>query len=453
MARYKLQHIHILFFISIICSASTSKAEPPIAPTQQQTPTLTTLTEQPSITAPTPTTALPEPNTNPIEQQSLDIAIPTKMVGGKQEIPIGVSLPLKGEASLIGNQIFDGMSIFFNKLQAKKTKIPFIYKLEALNDDGDIKKMRANIKQLQTKSPLFLNFWGPDSTTSILKFLKTHSVYSLFPLEGVADHRTRENKNFIYLRPAYEQQIEALVHYSINTLNRKKIAIFYEASELGEDALAALKRVLKKYDLPLIAEGSYQQGTLNVQRAVDEIASKSPNAILCFGYPRPTYNFIRQIVNKGLYKTVILGLDTLTLIQKPLKRSRGIKIITSSVVPDPQRSTLKIVEQYRADMAKYAPNKTLSIFSLEGYINAALLVECTKLVSFPLTTQKLIQSIENIKNVRFKGLALNFNPETRTFSNQIWIDPGEDKEWFLSNITTEEAQDEAPAKQTMSEKK
>src|SRR5207237_2755839 len=140
------------------------------------------------------------------------------------------------------------------------------------------------------------------------------------------------------------------------------------------------------------------------------------------------------------------------IIQKPLKRSRGIKIITSSVVPDPETSKLKIVEEYRADMAKYAPNKALSVFSLEGYINAALLAECTKSVQFPFTSQKILQSIENIKNVRFKDFVLNFNPVTRTLSNQVWIDTGEGKEWFLSDINSQEAQDAPPLKSEQSDK-
>lgn len=381
------------------------------------------------------------------EEKLADVAIPMQKVGARYVIKVGASLPLRGEASLIGNQIVDGMSIFFNKVQKEQNKTSFVFNLDVMNDDGDIKKMRTNLKILQKKSPLFLNLWGPDAATDILKNPGNSPIFSLFALEGSADHRSKKNQNFIYLRPTYEQQIDALINYSVNTLNRNKIAIFYEASEIGEDALAALKRVLKKYNLSLAAEASYQQGTLNVSKAVEDIATKSPNAILCFGYPRPTYNFVRQIINKGLYKTVILGVDTLTLIQKPLKRSRGIKIITSSVVPDPQKSKLKIVEQYRADMAKYAPNKTLSVFSLEAYINAALLVECTKLVQFPLTTQKLMQKIENIKNVRFKGLDMNFDPEQRTLSKQIWLDPGEDQEWLIVNESGEITQPGAQSPQ------
>ena len=445
MARYNLHYIYVLLFLAISFSALINADEP--ASTQPQQEPTPLPTSEASKVIPSPTPAV-----QPLEQVPLDVPIPTKMVGGKQEIPIGTSLPLKDEVSLIGNQIFDGMSIFFNKIQKEKTNIPFIYKLEVMNDYGDIKQMRANIKELKAKSPLFLNFWGPDSTNSILQLSKKYPLFLFFPFEGTISHRISQNQNLIYLRPTYEQQIEALIHYAVNTINKRKIAIFYEASEQGEDALAALKRILKKYDLPLIAEGSYQQGTLNVQKAVDEVAVKSPNAILCFGNPRPAYNFIRQIINKGLYKTVILGLDTLTLIQKPLKRSRGIKIITSSAVPDPQRSNLKIVQEYRQDMSKYAPNKTLSIFSLEAYINAALLVECTKRITPPFTTQKLLRCIEDIKNVRFKGITLNFNPETRTLSNQVWIDPGEGKEWFLANTSTQDAQDETPTKQKNGEK-
>src|SRR5260221_3419719 len=110
MTLYIHHHIQVIFFILFLCCVVTSAAKQPIAARQEQAP-VTTSIESPTVVATIPTT-IPSSPTLDTEQQPLDIPIPTKIVGGKHEIPIGASLPLKGEASLIGNQIFDGMSIF-----------------------------------------------------------------------------------------------------------------------------------------------------------------------------------------------------------------------------------------------------------------------------------------------------------------------------------------------------
>ena len=47
----------------------------------------------------------------------------------------------------------------------------------------------------------------------------------------------------------------------------------------------------------------------------------------------------------------------------------------------------------------------------------------------PYTTDKIIQAIESMKSYPFKGLILNFDPETRELSKQVWIDNGE-KHWL-----------------------
>ena len=110
-----------------------------------------------------------------------------------------------------------------------------------------------------------------------------------------------------------------------------------------------------------------------------------PDAIFCIAKSRPAYHFIYNVVNKNP-QTSFLCIDRLFSIQKELERSRGIKIILASVVPDPQKSNIPIVVQYRKDMKTYFPKyKNLSPFSLEGYINAVLLSESIKIAQFPVS--------------------------------------------------------------------
>ncbi len=359
--------------------------------------------------------------------------IPSVATENRQEIQLCSTLPLSGELSVMGNQICEGMNLMFNKIR-QDPQFPFLFRLNVRDDRSDMELVHKNVSILtkSTKSPLFISLFGTDTLATLLPSLYEDKMLALFPVEGSSAHRSQENKNVVFFRASYEQEVDALVNYTANILQRKKIAIFYEASDWGEAVLEALKKVLDRYQLPLIAQTSYPQQTLNISRAVEELSVSSPNAILCVAQSRPAYHFIQQIINKGLFKTVILGLSSLIPIQETIKESRGIEIITSSVVPDPKCSKLVIAEEYRKDLEKFSPNRPPAPYSFEGYINAALLVEFAKTTKIPWTIDTLLQTIEKLGHVKFKGIELKFDAATRTLSSNVWLNTGHGKDWALA---------------------
>jgi len=361
-----------------------------------------------------PTIILPTPPPPPEKR------IATTMVGDKEAVVVNTSLPLTGEVSILGKQVLDGMSLFFNKLNKEK-KRGLMFHLNVLDDAFETSKTRSNVTKLAASSPLFLSLLGTRSVLAVSQELAQGDIALFFPLEGADTTQSSQLNNIVYFRPNYEQEIEALVSYAVNQLNKKKIGLFYEASDSGEAALEATKRVLEKHNLSLHAQAWYPAQSLNVGRAADDLAAKAPNVIICVSKSRPTYNFIRQFVNKGLHKTIFMGLSGLESIQPTLTKSRGIYLITSSVVPDPVNSSLQIVTEYRNDLKTFMGNKAPSAYSLEGYINAALLYELLKITPRPFTVQGLMRTAERLKHVRFKGLELRFNPTTRALAKQVYI--------------------------------
>jgi ABC-type branched-subunit amino acid transport system substrate-binding protein len=371
------------------------------------------------------------------KQHNLTAPIKIQKIANKNEVTICSSLPLKGETALIGNQIFDGLTLFFNKVKKEDQKGSLVVGLSTLDDHADITKTRKNTKKLLKKSPLFTSFFGPNSMIAVKQFIRTQQIAVFFPLDGMETFRQPDCKNVIYFRPPNTIELEALIHYTIEMLNKKKIAIFYEASDWGEECCSIIKKILDtKYQLKLASQSSYQYKTINIAQAVNTIAKNktSPNAIICIAQARPAYNFIRQMINQGFHQTTFLGLGQLYSIQAPLKKSRGINIITSSVVPNPINSTLQIAKSYRNDMKKYYPNKPLTPFSFEGYINATIFYAALTYTYPPLTAQKIIDSLVLFQNFNFKGFTLNFDQKTHALSSRIWINTGEKQEWFLSPI-------------------
>jgi ABC-type branched-subunit amino acid transport system substrate-binding protein len=383
----------------------------------------------------------------------LDYAITAPVVAGKYELPICSSLPQTGEVSIIGNQMLDGMQAFFFKLK-ELTDFNFYITLSTLDDSGSVRKTRENIKTLNPKSPVFLSLFGSSTARAIASQLKHNKLISVFPIEGLEKWRTDKNTNTIFWRASDKDQVTVLIDYALNVLYKKRFAVFYEASEWGDGVFQHIKEVLDKRKIKIMREASYPEGTVKVDYAVREIAKKNPDVILCIAQARPSYYFILKMVNHGFYKASFLCMDRLFSIREELKRkSPGIKLINTSVVPSPfnlsSTKPIQIVSEYVQDMKKFFPNKLLSPVSLEGYINAAILCESIKIAQFPISANKIMNTLQHIPEFnlpRLQGLNLNFNSQTRTLSKRIWIDTGDGKEWEEWLENKEDANDNTQTK-------
>jgi branched-chain amino acid transport system substrate-binding protein len=442
LAKIKIQStkFRLITLQAIFCAVSCIHAEQSIQAIPEQKIQTTQTPEQATQTTPAPQQQV-TPGSSALSDQAhgqavLTLpAIPTKMVSGKTEITVGSSLPLTGEAAIIGVDIANGANLFFDKIKKEDKTSQISIKLSSLDDTGEVTKARTNIEKLSPTTPLLLNLFGTDIVLALLDQIKEKKIAALFPIEGLDSLRYKEYANMIYFRTSHRKEIQALINYTVKTLNKKKFGIFYEASAWGEGVLSIFKEELQAYGLKPVAAASYPQQTVDVAKALSTIAAAAPNAIICIAHARPAYNFIRQAINKNLHKSVFVGLSTLIPIQKTLKQARGVKIVASSVVPDPVKSNLPIAKEYRKDMKKYLPYKNISNFSFEGYINAALFYDCIQKVQAPYSIEKIIATLELFKNSDFKGLALNFDQETRCLSHNVWINTGnEKKEWFLSSV-------------------
>ena len=379
----------------------------------------------------------------PIQSNILSKPIKIYRISQKNALKACTIIPLKGELSMLGKQLFEGMSLFFNKIKNKKqTKIIVDLAIldikknyEKLEKRSDFETAKKLIKKLTKKSSIFISMFGADVIAASKDFTEQNKIASFFPIDGSLLLRKSRDINNVYFRPPYTYEIAALIHHIILNLNKKKIAIFHETSYWGQECMQAAESILTKhYNIKPVAVGSYQQATVNIATAVKKIASAAPDVILCIAQARPAYNFIQQILNKGLHATTFVGLSHLMAIQKTLKKSRGINAIISSVVPNPITSKLQIAKEYRADMKKYLPNKLPSTLSFEGYINALLFLEAIKNTKSPLTVKKVLKTISHIRG-NYKGLELKFDKKSLSLSNVVWINKGSRDKWIRSVIS------------------
>ena len=131
----------------------------------------------------------------------------------------------------------------------------------------------------------------------------------------------------------------------------------------------------------------------------------------------------------------ILGLSDLS--ESTFKNfivEKGLKAVITQSYPNVKISDLEIIKEYR-DMAK-EQGASVDAIPLLAYVAGSLFVDILKKIDGPITKEKIMKKIEDIKDYNFKGLNLNFDTQTKELRKDIWFDIGTDKwiEWSPSPL-------------------
>lgn len=353
-----------------------------------------------------------------------------KVNNKKKKITLGTTAPLSSSLYKLGKDYTKGMGLVFNQVNRKGGVHGYRIKLHIRDDQYEQHQIKANIHSLLSKTSLLFGTFSSDVLYALNPEQHEKNLV-IFPNAGASKFRTPKYSNCFFFRPSTAEEVSALISFATDVLFKRKIAVFYEDSYWGKDGMKAAKKILKQLkhkDVECVALASHVRNTVNVKEAVKKISKKSPEAVICITHYRPIYSFIKKMLNKGNPKTSFLGVSETSLLQEYLHKSRGINLISTSVVPSPWTSKLEIAKEYRKSMNKYLSNLKYSTISFEGFISASLFIASLQKTSPPITKEKIIKSLQGWTSESFKGIKASFNPQTRSLSKSLWINEGKDRE-------------------------
>lgn len=349
--------------------------------------------------------------------------------GDEKQLVLATILARSGEASLIGKSLSDGFTLAVNVLNSTEGGLFGSHRLalDQRDDASLLSRGMKHLRELVEKTPFFFGVMGEELVEKgMSELVGDNSIGLLFPTVGM-QQVTVANNRAVHFRPSYADEVHALIHYALHTLKKTKIALLYEEGGWGEQTKKSAEAVLAVHGHTLLGHASYQQGTVNVLDAVSALKKHEPEVIICAANGRPAYNFIREAVNQKLHYVTFLGTSRLAGIQEHLQKARGIKLVTSAVVPNPHTSELEIAKKYREAMQKYLPNKGLSPFSFEGYIAAHLLIHFIEQLTADAQYGHLVAQIQKAGQFTFEGLKLDGS--AASLSRTVWLNEGDEKEW------------------------
>jgi len=313
------------------------------------------------------------------------------------QILIGSCSALEGPSRFLGVETVSGAKAYFDLINDEGGVNGRKLKLLSADDSYDPAKTQACFDRLMSEKVFAMGFFV--GTPTAVKYVPMADNAKI-PLVGLftgAQTLYEPLRHWIVnVRASYYDETREQVDALWKTLGYKRIGVIYPDDAFGAAVLEGVKIALKAHGAEPAAVASYPRQTSQVGGAIDTVRAANPEAVVVVGPANTVAPILKQSHAKGwkpLFLTVsFVGTDE--LITEAGADAEGM--VVTQVVPPYYMTELKSVALYRRALAKYFPSEQPNFVSLEGFVDAMVMVEGLKRAGKDLTREGLIHAIESI---------------------------------------------------------
>ena len=333
------------------------------------------------------------------------------------EIVLGHSGDLTGSSAALTTDYLRGMNAYFDDINKKGgiggEKIKLVSMDDAFNPDKTVENTKALINQ---NAVALVGFRGTANMLKIVPIVQAAGIAQIGNTSGAKSLRDPYVPNVFHVRASTSDEIEATVNHAW-TIGIKKIAVVYQDDAFGKEGLEALNASLQKRGATPSAVAAIPRGTVDVAKAVDVIAVAQPQAVILIAQAKPNAAFIKAYKAKGV-SAQFMVLSVSSGLHAELKELAA-GTIASQVVPYPFTELGNaVVREYQTSIAGTA-DKRFTYNSMEGFLNAKLVVRALQKTPVPMTRAKLIGVLESFTNEDLGGFALSYNKQSNLGSRFV----------------------------------
>jgi len=389
-------------------------------------------------TMPGPLTAAPATPT-PVTSQSV----------ASDELVVGMSAAFSGASRSLGIELYRGSMAYLTEINRTGGVHGRQIRLLGYDDGYQPNAAVQNTLKLMLEDDVFLlfNYVGTPTVTRVLPLLKKYERLHFtlfFPFTGAQPHRELPYGPLaVNLRASYRQETKGLVDNFLSA-GRSRIAVFYQADAYGRSGWVGVREALAAQGLKIAGEATYTRGTKfteSLDRQVAILQEIQPDAIVSIGAYEACAAFIRDARKAGLDVPIanvsFVGSESLLALLQTAstadKRDYTINLVNSQVVPSYESATTPVVQEYRALMERHAPAPPAgfggdgyqvlpySFVSLEGFLNAKLLVEVLKRLGPNPARAQIRSAVAGLSNIELgMGTPVSFSTERNQGSDAIF---------------------------------
>ncbi|MDB5859066.1 MAG: Amino acid/amide transporter substrate-binding protein family [Ramlibacter sp.] len=328
------------------------------------------------------------------------------------EVLVGMSNAQSGPASALGTKLKAGAQAYFAKVNAAGGVHGRRIKLVSYDDGYEPDRAVAMTGKLIDEDKVFTLFGyvGTPTSSAVLPLVSKAGIPYVAPFTGAELLRTPVNRVVFNVRASYFDETEAMVERLTRDLGVRKIGVFIQDDAYGNAGKAGVMRALVKNNLTLVGEGKYKRNTTEIDSALAALKQAAPEAVVMVGTYKACAAFVKQARAAG-FRPRFLNVSfvgTSDFIKEAGADAEGVYI--TQVMPSPDDAALPLVKQYQADM-KAADGAETDYTSLEGYLDAVVLVEALRKAGPGLTRASFIGALEGMQ-ADLGGVKVEYSPRS-----------------------------------------
>jgi len=364
-------------------------------------------------------------------------------------ITIGMSAAFTGASRGLGIELYRGSMAYLADVNARGGVHGRQIRIQAYDDGYQPNAAVKNSLKLMLEDDVFLlfNYVGTPTVTRVLPLLKKYQDlhFSLFfPFTGAQPHREPPYGPLaVNLRASYRQETQGLVDHFLS-VGRSRIGVFYQADAYGRSGWVGVREALTRKGLKMAGESTYTRGakyTESLDRQVAIMQEIKPDAIISIGAYEACAAFIRDARKAGLDVPIanvsFVGSESLLALlsesSRTDKRDYTVNLVNSQVVPSYEDASTPVVREYRALMEKHQPRPpngfgdagyqmlAHSFVSLEGFLNAKLLVEVLRRLGPTPARSQILPTVATLSNIELgMGAPISYSRDRNQGSDAIY---------------------------------
>jgi branched-chain amino acid transport system substrate-binding protein len=323
-------------------------------------------------------------------------------------IRIGSCSALSGPASFLGIQTQVGALAYFHLVNATGGVYGRTIELKSRDDAYDPEQASTCFNSLMKDDVFAMGFFvGTPTAAKYIPMADGARIPVVGLFTGARMLYEPLKHDIINVRASYFDETREQIEHLWNVRGVRKIGVIYQDDAFGKAVLDGVQHALNKHQASPAALGTFQRNTLDVSAGIKAVRDAKPEAVVLAGPYAPVAAILKEAHASGwrpLFLTVSF-VGTESLIRAAGPDAEGV--VVTQVVPPYDRTELPTIKLYRDALDKYMSGTSPNFVSLEGFVDAMVMVQALRGAGHDITREKFIAAIESLHNAEI-GLGHDF---------------------------------------------
>jgi len=323
------------------------------------------------------------------------------------EVVLGQSVYLTGALAELGNDFTNGANAYFRKINDAGGVHGRKVRVVTRDDAYDPQRALGVVHELEKKVFALFQFAGTGTVREVSAVAAARQIPLVAAVATGPRLRAEHNPYTWYVRAGSTEELEAIVNH-LMTVGNKRVATVHVDAPYGTEGLEAVQAIVARKGGHLVASAVMKTTGEGADQAARELPAAGPQAVVMITVPAASKAFIsaaKQVRLRSTLYSLNAGLP-IGAMRDLGQHAHGV--IVTQVMPSIERQAIPVVREYRQDYLA-AGHTGFSSASLEGYINAMVMVEALRRAGSNPTRPALARALDSMDSYDVGGFKVQYS--------------------------------------------